>query len=200
MHSAYADSDSISAFEATSFMNKFKDLWKGNKKASLHFETEAGEAFVTLKVALGPHPCKARHVPPSQHRRRERRAAARAAEEAARATKKTIEENVVEKATETQNSSTVSNSPIHQIDGQHDAANSSNTVVFTFNSDYAEEDLIDTVNEYFPTSILVSRERVRPLSADHVCTIEIQAVGGKLSWPAMKPSDDDVFKNVERIK
>ena len=53
MHSEYADIGSLSAFEATSFVNKFKDLWKSNKKASLHFETEAGEAFVTLKTGLG---------------------------------------------------------------------------------------------------------------------------------------------------
>ena len=76
----------ISAFEATSFMNKFKDLWHAGHQASLSFETEAGQAWATLRVALGPHPVPQRkHVKPSQLRRRERREAARNAEEAVQA-------------------------------------------------------------------------------------------------------------------
>jgi hypothetical protein len=39
----------VPAFEATSFMRKFKDLWPLT-------QTEAGEASATLCVALGAHP------------------------------------------------------------------------------------------------------------------------------------------------
>ena len=81
----------VPAFEATSFMKKFKDLWLAGHNASLLFETEAGEASATLRVALGPHPLKPhrpqehRHITPAQERRRERREDARrsAAAEAA---------------------------------------------------------------------------------------------------------------------
>jgi hypothetical protein len=70
----------VSPFEATSFVTKFKDLWLAGHNASLLFETEAGEASATLRVALGAHPRKLhlpqrspqeppRYVTPSQLRR-----------------------------------------------------------------------------------------------------------------------------------
>ena len=74
------------AFEATSFLNKFKDLWLAGHQANLSFETKDGQAWATLRVCLGDHPSNyenAKHVKPSQERRRERRAEARAAEETA---------------------------------------------------------------------------------------------------------------------
>ena len=46
----------LSAFEATSFMHKFKYLWNAGHEATLHFETQAGQAWATLRVALGHHP------------------------------------------------------------------------------------------------------------------------------------------------
>jgi hypothetical protein len=85
----------VRAKEWLSFMTKFKDLWLAGHNASLLFETQAGEASATLRVALGAHPRKlhhpqqspqeTRHVTPSQQRRLERREfeRRRAAEEAA---------------------------------------------------------------------------------------------------------------------
>ena len=43
----------ISAFESTSFINKFKDLWNAGQQATLHFETKAAQALNTISVALG---------------------------------------------------------------------------------------------------------------------------------------------------
>ena len=79
--------DSLFAFEGTSFMQKFKDLWNSGHQATLHFETQAGQAWATLRVALGSHPhvSAKKHVSPSQQRRRERREAARIAAEAVQA-------------------------------------------------------------------------------------------------------------------
>ena len=80
--------DRISAFEATSFMNKFKDLWNSGQQATLHLEAKAGQAWATISVALGSFPDnvqKKKNVKPSQHRRRERRHAARTAAEVVQA-------------------------------------------------------------------------------------------------------------------
>ena len=86
----------------------------------------------------------------------------------------------------------ISNSPIPQIDGSRDSSETVNATVFRFNSEYAEEDLIYTLNGYFPNNALVSRERVSPLSADHVCTVEVHSDDGKLAWPKIKVMDEDV--------
>ena len=52
----------ISAFEATSSTHKFKDLWNAGHEATLHFETQAGQAWDTLRVALGHHQERSRSV------------------------------------------------------------------------------------------------------------------------------------------
>ena len=78
--------------EADSFVLKFKNLWHAGVKATLTFQSENGEAFVTLKAGLGslpPPPNQAGHVhvhrgygrhrSPSYFRRQDRRQAARAA-------------------------------------------------------------------------------------------------------------------------
>ena len=70
--------------EFNSFVRKFFDLWKSGLHASLHLETTAGKATVSLSLELGtvvsaeeakPHYHK--KVSPSQVRRRQRRAQAR---------------------------------------------------------------------------------------------------------------------------
>ena len=86
----------------------------------------------------------------------------------------------------------VSNSPIAQMDGSNDSSETGNAATFRFNSEYAEEDLVYTLDEYFSVSALVSREHVSPLSADHVCTVEVHSDDGKLAWPKIKVMDEDV--------
>ena len=90
----------ISAYEATSFMEKFKSLWQAGHTANLFLETQAGQAWVTLKVALGPHPAEQappqnypRQLSPSQWRRLQRRKAARNAEETNGVAPRNYEEN-----------------------------------------------------------------------------------------------------------
>ena len=104
--------DSISAFEATSFMNKFKDLWNTGQQATLHFETKAGEAWATISVALGSFPNNVpekKSVKPSQHCRRERRHAARAAEEVVKADTALLPPCVAEEAVSERTNSDVVN-------------------------------------------------------------------------------------------
>ena len=62
-------------------------------------------------------------------------------------------------------------------------------VVFTFLSDYGEEDILDSFPEVFPGIFaeLVSRVRVAPRSAE------------TFSWPAMDPVNTEVFGNIRRI-
>ena len=44
------------AFEATSLLNKFKQLWLTETEAKLVFETRDGQAWGSLHVCLGEHP------------------------------------------------------------------------------------------------------------------------------------------------
>ena len=81
-----------------------------------------------------------------------------------------------------------------------------NKVTFTFNSDYGEEDILDSFKEIFPGIIaeLASRVRVAPLgplSADHLCKVVLYQVQGTetFSWPAMDPVNTEVFRNIRRI-
>ena len=55
----------MASSEYESFMFKFKNLQYTEYKASLIFEAENGESFVTLKANLGYLP----PLPPPEHRR-----------------------------------------------------------------------------------------------------------------------------------
>ena len=79
--------------EVSSFVNKFVNLWKSGCDASLHMESQAGQAFVTIRLGLGTgaystsnsrqnkqfqhSESKVKKVSPSRMRRRARRSAAR---------------------------------------------------------------------------------------------------------------------------
>ena len=46
---------------------------------------------------------------------------------------------------------------------------------------------------------LVSRVRIGPRSADHLCTLELKEVDGqKFVWPKMNASDTEVLRELER--
>ena len=243
---------SISAFEATSFMNKFKDLWHAGHQASLSFETEAGQAWATLRVALGPHPVPQRkHVKPSQLRRRERREAARNAEEAVQANtvtpSKIAEEAPEEETTFIQTYANVlatkvkeksdenprnaeqahtclfcdktfstenglkthegkihkpCTSPIPQVDGCEEIE----FIEFTFKSDYAEEDVKDSLNKV--------QEKIK-LEAETVSTVKLASplisatkeyvirlgpvIANDFLWPKLEADDEVVFSDLRRI-
>ena len=127
--------------ELEKFVRKFRSLWQSGCNAKLSVESEAGHAFVNLRVGLGPappgphhHVVRGRGGGPSRQRRRERRAVERqattAAEEAVVDAKDRQVEDVAEEATnEAKNVSVediarqrreVTTSPIPQIDGTTD--------------------------------------------------------------------------------
>ena len=72
-----------------SFLTKFKQLWSSGSTANLTVETNAGKAWVCLRVELGQPQAEAVHRQPQQRSRngpsRQRRRARRAAERAATA-------------------------------------------------------------------------------------------------------------------
>ena len=91
-------------------------------------------------------------------------------------------------------------SPILQLDGE----TSSEDAVFTFKSEYREEDILHAMTEILPEirTTLVSRVAVKPFrrefSADHQCTVLV--ADQNFSWPAMKPADKEVFRELRRIQ
>ena len=80
----------MNSSELETFIVKFRHLWKAGLDAHLDIESHAGQAWVGLRVRLGPEPGPAQQHPPfpphvdkktrdgpSRQRRRARRAAAR---------------------------------------------------------------------------------------------------------------------------
>ena len=93
-------------------------------------------------------------------------------------------------------------SPIPQVDGE---CKEVKDVIFAFSSDYGEEDITYTLDQVFkdvPVT-LVSRTRVSPMKAEHLCTAAIcvaPADREEFSWPRMKPYDAEVFTDLKRIQ
>ena len=71
---------------------------------------------------------------------------------------------------------------------------------------YAEEDITYTLDEIFPRAeakcTLEYRVRVEPLSDQHFCILEVNAItaGRSLSWPDIKADQAVVFEKVKRLK
>ena len=92
-------------------------------------------------------------------------------------------------------------SPILQVDGTAEKDRAS----YSFVSMYAEEDILYTLEEIFPTTefrcILKSRERIEPLGADHLCILDLEALieGKTLTWPEMGSNQVVVFEKLRRI-
>ena len=88
---------------------------------------------------------------------------------------------------------------IPQVDGAETIELTNNETRYSFHSDFGKEDIEDTLCELFPNNKaeLIFRERVERLSADHLCTVSVQHVGHKFSWPNMKPCDSEVFRNLK---
>ena len=104
---------------------------------------------------------------------------------------------------------TSSASPIPQVDGVGEGRtqNEAEKVIFTFKSDFGEEDITYTIEEIFKDSVdirsnLMSRVRLKPLKAMHMCTVELKLAAGKkasFSWPDMKYDQREVFQELKRI-
>ena len=87
--------------ELNSFLQKFHQLRKSGATAHLDVDTHAGQAWVGLRVMLGPiqHQPEQRHRSPSYFRRQERRRAARQSSEDS---DKVVAEEVATGSTETE--------------------------------------------------------------------------------------------------
>ena len=73
------------------------------------------------------------------------------------------------------------------MDGEAENKESKETL-YHFVSDYGEDDIIYTLEELFPSKnfSLLSRVRLRPLDADHECTVALLATAGQsYIWPEM---------------
>ena len=94
-------------------------------------------------------------------------------------------------------------SPILQVDGDVVVENQAKS---SFISMYAKEDILYTLDEIFPRTevkyTLESRVRVEPLSAHHLCILEVQAItkDRSLSWPDVTANQAVVFEEVKRIR
>ena len=88
-------------------------------------------------------------------------------------------------------------SPILQVDGPIEEEN----MKYTFKSEYAEEDLIYTIEEIFPekNANLESMVQCRPRSAECVCTVVVKLASGQESaWPAMNTLQTQVIQDLKR--
>ena len=96
---------------------------------------------------------------------------------------------------------------IPQVDGQEEGvqAQGEDKVTYTFVSNFGEEDILYALTEVFlqtekTDTKLVSRIRLRPLSAHHMCTVTVKQAGGQIFWPETEPSLAEVFQDLKRIK
>ena len=89
---------------------------------------------------------------------------------------------------------------VPQLDGHQE---SDQKVMFSFRSEYGEEDIDYSLSKVLPEKAvpnLVSRVRVGPRSADHVCILEVKGVDGRtFVWPRMNTSDAEVLREPEKM-
>ena len=80
-------------------------------------------------------------------------------------------------------------------------------MTFNFNSEYAEEDIKEAIEEIFPdktavrSAKLLSRARVAPTSGVFDCVIKLEVAAPKtFEWPKLQGVDVFVFKDIEKIR
>ena len=81
--------------------------------------------------------------------------------------------------------------------------------IFSFKSDFSEEDIKKRLDEIFKNTIVTStriilRDQLGPRSADYLFTLELKIDKDKtqktsFAWPEMTSSQKGVFKNLKRI-
>ena len=93
-------------------------------------------------------------------------------------------------------------SPILQVDGEMVEENQTK---YSFVSMHAKEDILYTLDEIFPSAEVEctreSRVRLEPLSAHHLCIIEVKAINKdrSLSWPEVNTNQAVVFEEVKKL-
>ena len=215
-----------------SFFFKFKNLLSSGKSANLTLRADAGKATITLAVEVEvSQNVKQNNLTrnsPSRQRQRERRAKARhaaaerveheaaivevgdsAVKEAVAASENEFEKKTAEVATskekypaEESTQVAVLIEPADEIETEVFSKDELD-VVFTFLSDYGEEDIVNSFPEIFPGIVvnLALRVRVERLLADHFCTVVLHPPHAQtFSWPAMGPVNTEVFREIRRIQ
>ena len=99
-------------------------------------------------------------------------------------------------------------SPIPQMDGIRDnLADDHDKLIYTFRSEYAEEDIFETLEEIFADktvvagTALVSRVRTEPPSNVHDCVVEVKVADAKkFCWPELKGINEKVLKEIKKVK
>ena len=217
--------------ELDSFVLKFKSLWYSGIDAHLDVDTHAGQAWVGLRVGLG-HPPGLLHPhllskkdSPSRQRRRARRAEARkvGADEATAKASETVEppkealghnpvrvtgqvtnNKAVEETAEDICTSKVSDEFCSNAEYLDDE-NSSKVLKYAFNSEYAEEDIFEAIEEIFHKTVvksasMLSRVRRCGRTSVHDCILQLEVADpNNFVWPELKGVDVDVFKEIEKI-
>ena len=186
--------------------------------ATLSLETKDGREFINFTLGGPPgiqsgHSFRSgqvRRKTPSQQRRDQKRklefyAKKKASEEIEKAGVKPNQLVIeLDKGKENNETSEIF-SPITQLDGQSD----SEDAIFSFKSEYREEDIVSSLTEILPENLvnratLVSRVAVRPFnpdfSADHQCTVLVAAVDQNFAWPAMKDEQKEVFRELKKTQ
>ena len=221
--------------ELDSFVLKFKSLWYSGIDAHLDVETHAGQAWVGLRVGLGhppglpqPHLLRKKDSP-SKQRRRARRAEARklAADEAAvkasenvetpkeatkdnlvRVTEEVNDIKAVEETAETMCTGEVTDEFCRNAEyiSEANSLKENYKLKFAFNSEYAEQDIYEAIEEIFPdktamkSASLLLRVRRLGRTAVHDCVLELDVTDpNNFVWPELKGVDIDVFKEIQKI-
>ena len=99
---------------------------------------------------------------------------------------------------------TRSASLISQLDGIESDTVSQKTMFYSFKSEYAEDHITDSLEEIFPcdgatTTNLVLREWLGTKTDDHLCTLKVMTDIKNFSWPTMRASLLDVFRDLRKI-
>ena len=106
---------------------------------------------------------------------------------------------------EKNNAEKSSDSPIPQLDGvDKESVDDDEKVIFTFKSDYAEEDIVYTLEEIFKdTSVtIISREQLRQKSAEYKFTVKLKLDPKKrssFSWPKMCSLQESVILDLNKL-
>jgi hypothetical protein len=210
---------------------EFVKIWKSGNKCKFLLTCDGGHGQVELVAELGaaedhhfpPPQNKRRKKTPSQLRREERRRNERSAAQVECENEKNVEKDakpVAEEATIVKQTKipviasktvveTVDTAIVDEVctDEQFEHA-AEEKVIFSFKSDYGEEDITDTMKEevFVNTKVkkanLVSRVRTSPLSAEHLCFVELEPAESlsDFLWPAMDGENLVVFQELKRIR
>ena len=147
--------------ELESFVRKFVNLWQSGCDAKLHVESEAGKAFITLRVGLGHdllghhhHVVSHRGGGPAKQRRKERREAERQAAEEVVVAEVKAEESFEVKVEETEVTEKVSRKqvrdlPIPQTDGVFEDGKAHFEVKVDAHEKCSNKDVIEAIKENF---------------------------------------------------